>query len=452
MTIKSKISFYISLFFTFFFGLICVIVISIYSNFRKEEFKARLHEKAMTTARLYVEVKEIDNHLLSVIDSNTIHQLYNEKTLVFDTDFKLLYSSIDDHKVLWSVTDLKYLKKQREFFKKNGDNEYYGMFYDSHHKDYYVLISANDNYGKRKLNFLIYLLLSAYFVFTVSTWVITFFIVKKQLRPLNSFHAEISQINEQNMDTTLAVEAAGEDEISLLSKEFNFMMSRIQNAYLKQKEFTAQASHELRTPLARLSMQIENQFKNCLPEQKLIFQRLLFDVNRLNELIQSLLILSKIDTRKVNPNEQARLDETLFNSIEKVTRVFPEMTVNLNLLLNEEEEHLLEINANASLLEIAFENLLRNAYLYSENGQAQLNIRNENGLILEIQNNGELIPEEDREKLFKAFMRGSNAKSKNGLGLGLRIVERILTFYHFSIFYAVKANQNLFTIRFGSKN
>ena len=96
MTIKSKISLYISIIFTILFGMICLLVITLFSDYRKQEFKERLREKAYSDIRLLVEVKEVSETLLKIIDQNTINELYSEKTLIFDGNFKLIYSSLDD--------------------------------------------------------------------------------------------------------------------------------------------------------------------------------------------------------------------------------------------------------------------------------------------------------------------------------------------------------------------
>jgi two-component system sensor histidine kinase ArlS len=162
MTLKTRISLFVSCLFTILFGLASTVIFVLYSNFRKEEFRDRLEIKALSNIKLLVNVKEVDDQLLKMIDQNSINKLYDEKTLVFDSHYKLIYSSIDDAKIDWSVNDLKYLKKHKTFFKQQGDYEVYGVFYDTKDKDFYALISATDNYGKRKLLFLRYTLIISY--------------------------------------------------------------------------------------------------------------------------------------------------------------------------------------------------------------------------------------------------------------------------------------------------
>lgn len=449
MTIKSKISLYISLLFTVLFGVICIALISLFSNFRKQEFEERLNEKAVNTIKLLIEVKEFDSKLLKIIDRNSINQLYDEKTLIFDQNYKLIYSSLDDTKIKWTTKDLDYLKKNKSFFKKDNNNEIYGFFYDTNEKDYYALISANDNYGKRTLNFLIYLLIGAYLFFTTITWLLTLYIIKKQLNPLQLFHKKISTINDLNLDVTLETNKNSKNEISLLSTEFNFMMNRISDAYQKQKEFTAQASHELRTPIARISAQLENQIQNADEKNKAILKTIFSDIDQLNELINSLLILSKIESNNSATIEKTRVDEALYDSIQKINSQFKDFKINLSLEESDTLFDLLEINGNQKLLEIAFSNLLKNAYLYSDEKWVNVEIKTQKDkLILEISNAGKTLSETETINLFQPFMRGENARNTSGLGLGLRIVNRILNTYGYSISYIPKDHLNTFRITF----
>lgn len=449
MTIKSKISLYISVLFTVIFGIICIALISSFSNFRKKEFEERLNEKAVNTIKLLIEVKEFDKRILKVIDQNSINQLYDEKTLIFDEDYNLIYSSLDDTKIKWTKNDLDYLKRHESFFKKDNQNEIYGFFYDTNDKDYFALISANDNYGKRTLNFLIYLIIGSYVFFTAITWILTIYIIKKQLNPLKLFHRKISEINDLNLELTLETKKNSKNEISLLSNEFNFMMRRISDAYQKQKEFTAQASHELRTPIARISAQLENQIQNADEKDKTVLKTIFSDIDQLNELINSLLLLSKIDSQNSKFIEKTRVDEALYDSIQKIKTQFSDFKINFTIEKSEKLFDLLEINGNQKLLEIAFSNLLKNAYLYSDNKLVNLEIKTEKDkLILNVSNSGKILAKTEQSNLFQPFMRGENAKKTNGLGLGLRIVNRILNAYGYSINYIPTENFNLFKITF----
>ncbi|MFB9108333.1 sensor histidine kinase [Flavobacterium gyeonganense] len=451
MTLKNRISLLVSLLFTILFGLASTVIFVLYSNFRKEEFRDRLEIKALSNIKLLVNVKEVDDQLLKMIDQNSINKLYDEKTLVFDSNFKLIYSSIDDAKIDWSVDDLKYLKKHKTFFKQQGDYEVYGVFYDTKDRDFYALISATDDYGKRKLLFLRYTLIISYIFFTCICWVLTSWMVKKAMNPLSIFHQKIKNINENNLDTRVESKS-NKNEIDLIANEFNFMMDRIEVSYQKQKEFTAHASHELRTPLSRITSQIENTIAD--PETsakgKTFLNTILSDVNHLSELIHSLLVLSKIDTNTAANDEIQRMDEILFSAIENLNKTFPDFVILFEIEESDNLDTALEINGNKSLLEIAVSNVLKNACVYSDNKQAKVKISTqENHLVISVLNTGKTLSENEQKNLFQPFMRGENSKGTSGFGLGLRIVNRILILHNAKIRYNVPVEKtNLFELIF----
>ncbi|HTG67213.1 MAG TPA: HAMP domain-containing sensor histidine kinase [Flavobacterium sp.] len=451
MTLKNRISLLVSLLFTILFGLASTVIFVLYSNYRKEEFRDRLEIKALSNIKLLVNVKEVDDQLLKMIDQNSINKLYDEKTLVFDSNYKLIYSSIDDAKINWSVEDLKYLKKHKTFFKQQGDYEVYGVFYDTNDKDFYALISATDDYGKRKLLFLRYTLIVSYLLFTCICWILTSFMVKKAMNPLRLLHQKIKNINENNLDSRI-VSKNSKNEIDLIANEFNFMMDRIELSYQKQKEFTAHASHELRTPLSRITAQIENTITDSTTSDKgkTFLNTILSDVNHLSELINSLLILSKIDTKNNENSEVHRMDEILFSAMKKLKKSFPDFVILFEMEESDNLDSALEIKGNKNLLEIAISNVLKNACLYSDNKQAQVKISaTGNSLIISILNTGNTLSESEQKKLFQAFMRGKNSKEIAGFGLGLRIVNRILTLHKAQIIYSIpKENTNLFQLIF----
>ncbi len=450
MTIKHKITLYSSLFFSGFYALIALFIVLSFAEFREEEFKERLNEKALTTIRLLLDVKELDNDLLKIIDQNSIHQLYDEKTLVFDEKFNLIYSSLDDTKINWSINDLELLKAEGSFFKKDGENEIYAIKHLNNGKQFYAIVSANDNYGKSKLRYLTTIVIITFLVFLLATWLFTFTLIKKQLKPLDEFHEKISQINDLHIERQLATKENSKNEIDLLSIEFNQMMSRITEVYNLQKDFTTHVSHELRTPLLKLSAQVENQLLQQKAEQNGFLTNMMEDIVQLNELINSLLLLTK--NNQINPHEYEpiRIDEVLYTAFEKITHDFKDISIDFSISESvAETPDILEVKASSNLLEIAFNNLIKNAYLYSDNKKVRIKIYKEkNNLVLSIQNTGSRIGDKAEEIIFKPFKRGENATESKGLGIGLTIVKRILNNFQFSIEYSYSNHTHQFLIKF----
>jgi len=453
MTLKRRISISIAMAFSILFGLAAVIIYYSFSSFRQEEFKGRLEEKALTTAKLLLEVKEVDKQLLKLVDRNTINKLYNEKTLVFDGNYRLIYSSIDDATIHWEVKDLKRLKRAKSFFRKDGDKDLLGVFYDFEKFDYYVLVAAEDKSGNNKLEFLLYSLIITFLSGTMLVWLLTYRFIKNLLQPLDSFQQQITNISVNKLNVHLEKTNAN-DEINLLTEAFNQMLLRIEMAFNLQKEFTANASHELRTPLTRIAFQSENMLQKASgsPEIMAYLKSINEDVHQLSDLVNSLLLLSKLNKSEQNRYfRPERVDEIIFDINSRIKKNEPLYELDFEIVENENFENTLEIFGIRSLLEIVFSNLIKNACLYSTDKKVAISLKqiNASTLKISISNQGEQLSETEQGKLFEPFFRGKNATGIHGSGLGLRIVKRILDYHEATITYrSEKPNFNQFDLYF----
>ena len=82
--------------------------------------------------------------------------------------------------------------------------------------------------------------------------------------------------------------------------------------------------------------------------------------------------------------------------------------------------------------------------MYSDNPEVSVSIHeNDNELRVIMENSGPVISDEDRNKLFEAFIRGKNSQNINGSGLGLKIVQRILEYHQANIYYSADSNKNI---------
>jgi K+-sensing histidine kinase KdpD len=196
--------------------------------------------------------------------------------------------------------------------------------------------------------------------------------------------------------------------------------------------------------------QAENQMQHADGKELRFLETLTTNVSQLKELINSLLILSRIDNHKAIKNETCRIDEVIYSCIEQVSSQNKDLKVNFSIDDSVENlEGLLEVNCNQSLLEIAFNNLIKNAYLYADNQSVNIEIRSiEKKLVVNFINTGKALSAEEVQTLFEPFKRGRNAKNTSGLGLGLRIVQRILNTFHFNVNYRYQFGKHIFIAYF----
>lgn len=456
MNLKQRFALYFSILFTVILGVVMVVLFSLVSKFRQAEFQLRLEEKAATSVNLLVDLKDADKQILRHIDENTINKLHHEKIVIFNSSKQLIYTSIDDAVVKWKMSDFDYLKANKHLFRQDSERDgmvdLVGVYVNSDGKYYYSFVAAEDTYGDRQSEFLIFALLIAFCVGIVSVWLLSYYVSKRSFAVLDELKDSIAEITDKELMYRLK-DRNKNDEVDALTKAFNSMMDRLDLAYRKQKEFIYNASHELRTPVSRLLMQLQNlkQLEVHSPATSRYLTSLLEDANQMTDIISSLLLLSKIDeNEKLNYLPLCRVDEVIFDAMQSTLKTYPDFHIRFNIENKTENEDLIEVKGDYSLLKIVFLNLLKNAYNYSIDKQVDIQIVQEELFVKVIfSNRGNTLTRVEQKSIFKAFSRGENSRQVEGTGLGLRIVERILYYHRAEITYDIpNENENRFSIGF----
>lgn len=229
-------------------------------------------------------------------------------------------------------------------------------------------------------------------------------------------------------------------EIEPLVSELNNLFMRLQDAFEREKRFTADAAHELRTPLAALNTFTQIALRAKTPEErKEALLKVLSGVNRGTHVVQQLLTLSRM-VPEATINEPALMDLSK-EATEIAAQLAPEaIAKNIDLELISTDEPPMIIG-NSTAIGILIRNLVDNAIRYSP-PESQISImieKNSEQVILRVVDNGPGIPEELRERVFERFFRviGNQA---TGSGLGLSIVLQIARLHHATIELKTPAN------------
>lgn len=435
-----------SILFTVVMAIAFIIVYVSYADFRKEEYYSRLKAKAMTTFKLLTEVEQVDRELLQVIDKNTLNNLYDEKVLIFE-DKDLIYSSIDDKHISYNQRLLSMVKLENELHITQDDNELVGVHVQQGDRSYTILASAYDKYGRRKMSFLKWVMITVYFAGLALGWGATYFFVKNGLRPLYDLKDNLQKISSNNLHTRLAQSGQGE-EVDSLATSFNQMMERLQQAFSLRKDFVHYASHELRTPITAMVSLTENALrKTQTPDQyRDVLHHLFLQQQNLTSITNSLLLLS--DNHEASGEyPRVRLDELVFRSVEIVQTLYPEAQIAVNIEGDIASEETLLVRANEPLLVMAFNNLLKNAVQYSSPQAAQIFIRSQaEGKEIEFRNLGDPFLSEEEGMIFVPFFRASTAKNTRGHGLGLPLVKQIADLHDAAVTYTHRDGANIFTL------
>ena len=264
--------------------------------------------------------------------------------------------------------------------------------------------------------------------------VCTYFLTKKTLTPLQKLTSEVSQIQAQNLSTQLAVPNS-KDEIAQLTSSFNEMLTRLDNAFSTQKQFSANAAHELRTPLAVLQTNLEVFEKKQEPEMveyQQLFTMIKEQTARLSQLVGTLLDMTNL--KSVPRTDQVSLEELVDEVFCDLASVAEQKDVEL---IQQEGDCI--ITGSYLLLYRAVYNLVENAIKYNHSGgKVTVNIHlseeitdtstSDNYAFLEVSDTGIGIPPEYQEKIFTPFFRVDKSRSRamGGAGLGLALVSEIV--------------------------
>lgn len=452
MSLKRKIALSLSIAFSLIFGIMMFVIYVSFNDFRRDEFKLRFQKRLVFTVNFIEKANDFEREAPLFFDENSDNVLLNENIIILNAEKELVYSTLKDKKVTWDNNLLESLDKEKTIYNEHSEPEIYAALRNIKGENYYILTSAQDVTGESKLAFLGYTLIFSYIISVLLIWFFSYYLVSKFLQPLEVLKNQISDTSVHRLTTDIILKNSN-DEIGVLAKSFNLMTSRLDDVFQSQKDFNSSAAHEMRTPLTRMAFQLENliQLENHSPKTKTTLQQMLQDVYQLSDLTKSLLLLSKFDKEGISSvYEEVRIDEVVFDAFESVHRNFPDFKMDFQIDEESIDDSILTVKGVKSLLEITFINLFKNAALYSDNQEVDISIKETDfRIIVKVYSVGSIIPLEEREKLFEAFMRGSNSHNKTGSGLGLRIVKRILEYHKAEISYtSLSDKENLFTVIF----
>jgi signal transduction histidine kinase len=215
------------------------------------------------------------------------------------------------------------------------------------------------------------------------------------------------------------------------------MLDRLEHSFTLQKNFVNNVSHELKNPLAAILGETEITLSKVRTSNEYItaLSKILSEAERLDQLTRNLLSLAQTDFEISDLNkEEINIDEILWEVKNYFDKTNHKGCMEINFQSLPESSELLMIKGNSGFLKIALINLIDNACKFSENQNVLAVLQTEtNNIHLQIKDQGIGIPEADIPNLFEPFFRASNALSYKGSGIGLSLVNRIVTMHGGSI-------------------
>jgi len=271
------------------------------------------------------------------------------------------------------------------------------------------------------------------------------FLAHKALKPVDNITQTARMITSQNLNQRINPPKV-KDEISRLIETFNEMISRLDQSFRQMKQFSSDASHELKTPLTILKGEVEVMLRKerTSQEYEQTLRSNLEEINRMSQIVEDLLNLSKADTGEIRLNkEDVNLTEILNEVAAQMERLAKTKKLHLSATNHHQDIH---IFGDALRLRELFINLIENGIKYTEEGgsihiilQKEYPppvtgqpdwVEREKGQFVKIivSDTGIGIAKEDQERIFNRFFRVDKARSREqgGSGLGLSICKWIV--------------------------
>lgn len=276
------------------------------------------------------------------------------------------------------------------------------------------------------------------------TFIALYIMTERLVRPLRAMAKATRSFAEG--DFSVRVPVSGKDETAELARALNSMALSLSSVENMRRSFVANVSHELRTPMTTIAGFIDGILDGTVPPEKhTYYLKIVTDeVKRLSRLVHSMLALSRIDSGQLKLNTveldlAALTGQTLLN-FEK--RIYEKHIAVTGL----DDIEPLMVKGDFDLLGQVLYNLLDNAVKFTnDGGELHISLYRENDRVYcGIRNTGAGIPAEEMPRIFERFYKSDRSRGidKNGVGLGLYIVQTVIALHHGEVMVRSKENES----------
>jgi heavy metal sensor kinase len=289
-----------------------------------------------------------------------------------------------------------------------------------------VLMGQPMDVIQKSLNTLAITLILTYIGLLVFTIGGGFVLARKALNPITQVSKQLKKISAENLKERVPVLQTG-DEIEELSETFNSLLDRLNEAFIRERQFIGDVAHELKTPVATLKGEIELALSKSRTndDYKQSFNETLIDVNRLSTTIKNILDLAWLGAENANLGEH-QFD--LSGALAELKEIAVKLAGQKHISVKGEVEPNIVIPGIEDKISRAVLNIIDNAIKYTPRDKSiTISLRKKKGMaVLEVKDTGIGISEKELSHIFERFYRGTKTAKTLGSGLGLAIAQGII--------------------------
>jgi two-component system heavy metal sensor histidine kinase CusS len=274
-------------------------------------------------------------------------------------------------------------------------------------------------------------------------FILTHAIAGRSIRPVEEMIATAETLTQENLGQRIPLPHQ-HDELYRLSITINALLDRLQEAFDREKQFTADASHELRTPLAVITGTLDLLIRKPRVvehyEERILY--CLDELQRMSRLIDQLLILARYEKGTVRLHiVPLAFVPVLESAISRMEPLAGEKQI--TFVMEKRDDGM--VSADSAMLDMILENILSNAIKFSSAGSSiEIEVVRQSGLLVcTIADHGPGIPEDKLQRVFERFYRVDESRSSatGGFGLGLSIVRKLSDIQHIGVSVSSRENE-----------
>lgn len=261
-------------------------------------------------------------------------------------------------------------------------------------------------------------------------------------KSITQLSEKIKSINTQNLEDRLSVDS--NDEIGELSESFNELLERIEDGFIREKQFITDMAHEFKTPLTTLrsDFEITLQKERSVEDYKKTLQDGISEIDKVSATLNKVLELARSNILVHEQPSKFCISDLCAEILEALSKIAETKGV----VLRENLEHMLYIMGYRDRMATALVNIIENAINYTPaGGEVIVTVKHKlDQILISVQDTGIGIPKDEILYIFSRFYRSSKTKNIRGTGLGLAISQSIIDAHNGNI--SVKSTEGKGTI------